>query len=121
MPRTSTRNSTSPPRRAAVDSSRIPPHSYEAEECVLGSLLIDKDAMVKIADFLNSHDFYRDAYGVLYQCMVELYEKSEPIDVLSVINRLKEKKQLDAIGGETAVTHLATVVPTAGNVGHYAR
>ncbi|MBI3256028.1 MAG: replicative DNA helicase, partial [Candidatus Andersenbacteria bacterium] len=101
--------------------SPIPPHSYEAEESVLGSLLIDKDAMVKIGDFLTAEDFYNNKYARIYQAMIELYEKSEPIDVLSVINRLKEKKQLTDIGGEVAVTHLATVVPTAGHVSHYAR
>ncbi|MBI3251685.1 MAG: replicative DNA helicase [Candidatus Andersenbacteria bacterium] len=100
--------------------SPIPPHSYEAEESVLGSLLIDKNAMVKIGDFLTTEDFYNNKYGKIYQSMVELYEKSEPIDVLSVINRLKEKKQLSDVGGEVAVTHLATVVPTAGHVAHYA-
>lgn len=88
---------------------------------MLGSLLIDKDAMTKVADFLQSEAFYKDKHGIIYQSMVELYEKSEPIDVLSVTNRLKEKRQLDLIGGEVMVTHLATVVPTAGNVLHYAR
>lgn len=121
MPTSTRRSKSSAPRHAPPEISRIPPHSYEAEESVLGSLLIDKDALSKVADFLTADDFYRDSYGVLYQCMLELYEKSEPIDVLSVINRLKEKKLLDAVGGETAVTHLATVVPTAGHVLHYAR
>lgn len=100
---------------------RIPPHSYEAEESVLGSLLIDKDAMMKIADFLDARDFYKATYGTLYQAMVDLYQQSEPIDVVSVVNRLKERQELETVGGESAVTHLATVVPTAGNVGHYAR
>lgn len=110
-----------PGKNTASALLRVPPHSYEAEESVLGSLLIDKDAMTKVADFLSSYDFYKDAYALLYQCMVELYESSQPIDVLSVTNRLKEKKLLETVGGEAAVTHLATVVPTAGNVTHYAR
>ena len=105
---------------SSTSHSPIPPHSYEAEESVLGSLLIDKNAMVKIGDFLTTEDFYNNKYAKIYQSMVELYEKSEPIDVLSVINRLKEKKQLSDVGGEVAVTHLATVVPTAGHVAHYA-
>ncbi len=100
---------------------RIPPHSYEAEESVLGSILIDKQALTKVADWLQMDDFYKDGHRLLYQAMVELYAKSEPIDVLSVTNRLKEKKLLEAVGGELAVTHLATVVPTAGNVVHYAK
>lgn len=104
----------------SAPSPRIPPHNYEAEESVLGSLLIDKDAMTKIADWLKASDFYKDKHELLYQCMMELYEKSDPLDVLSLTNRLKEKKLLTTVGGEVAVTHLATVVPTAGNVVHYA-
>lgn len=99
----------------------MPPHSYEAEEAVLGSLLIDKDAMIKVADLLEPHDFYKPAYRACYQAMQDLYQKGEPIDALSVVNRLKERESLSAMGGEAGVTHLATVVPTAGNVVHYAR
>jgi replicative DNA helicase len=102
-------------------TTRIVPHNYEAEESTLGSVLIDKEAMVKIADFLTADDFYKPQHRRLYETMVELYAKGEPIDVLSLTNRLKEKKQLTDIGGEVAVTYLATVVPTAGNVVHYAR
>lgn len=104
-----------------ISSARIPPHSMEAEESVLGSLLIDKQAMIKVADLLSSEDFYQGKYAKIYQAMAELYEKSEPIDVVSLVNRLKEKKLLESVGGETAVTYLATVVPTAGNILHYAR
>lgn len=100
---------------------RMPPHSYEAEESVLGSILIDKNALVKIADFLQVADFYQGKYGKIYTIMLELYASSEPIDILSVINRLKEKKQLEDVGGEAAIAHLATIVPTAGHVIHYAR
>lgn len=98
---------------------RIPPHSYEAEESVLGSLLIDKDAMVRVADFLVAEDFYKDSHRKIYQACNELYEAAQPIDVVSLTNRLKEKKQLEALGSEAAVAHFATVVPTAGNVTHY--
>jgi replicative DNA helicase len=100
--------------------TRIPPHHDEAEESVLGSLLIDKNSMIKIADFLKPDDFYQGKYRQIYQVMLDLYEKGDPIDVLSVTNRLKEKKELKDIGGEAAVAHLATVVPTAGHIVHYA-
>lgn len=100
---------------------RVPPHSYEAEQSVLGSLLIDKDALIRVADFLEPADFYKDVHGAIYTSMIDLYQASEPIDVLSVINRLREKQQLVSIGGEAGVAHLATVVPTAGNIMHYAR
>lgn len=103
------------------NSIRVPPHNIEAEESVLGSLLIDQDAVVKIADWLGVDDFYQKRHATIYAAMLELYAKGHPIDVLSVIDRLKEKKQLEEIGGEPNVTHLAMVVPTAGNIIHYAR
>ena len=107
--------------RMSERKMRVPPHSYEAEESVLGALLIDKDAMMKVADLLDARDFYKDSHGRMYQCMVDLYAKSDPIDILSVTNRLKERQELDTVGGEKTVTHIATLVPTAGNVSHYAR
>ena len=117
----------SPSRKRKIDNRpttetpvvRIPPHNYEAEESVLGSILIDKDAMNKVGDLLMGHDFYRGGHQLIFEAMLQLYERGDPIDVLSVVNRLKDKKQLEVVGGETAVTHLATVVPTAGNVLHY--
>lgn len=114
-----------PGRRSAPQalqaSNRVPPHSYEAEESVLGSILIDKQAMSRVADYLHISDFYKSKHETIYRVILELFEQGEPIDILSVSNRLKETKLLDAVGGETAVTYLATVVPTAGNVVHYAR
>lgn len=107
--------------KSDISGVRIPPHSYEAEESVLGSVLIDKDALIKIADFLEPDDFYKASHGNIYGAMIDLYQRSDPLDVLSVINRLREKKQLDGVGGESRVTHLATVVPTAGNVIHYGK
>lgn len=100
---------------------RTPPHSLEAEESVLGSLLIDKDAIVKIADWLTPSDFYKKKHATVYQAMLDLYTAGEPIDVLSVVNRLKERQELEGVGDEVGITHLATVVPTAGNIVHYAR
>lgn len=98
---------------------RISPHNSEAEESVLGSLLIDKNAIVKIADWVHPEDFYHHNHQVIYETMIELYSKGDPIDILSVISRLKEKKELKNVGGKTAITYLATVVPTAGNIVHY--
>lgn len=100
---------------------RIPPQNLEAEASVLGALLIDRDAMVKIADFLRPQDFYSPVHAIVYAAMHELYERREPIDILSVTNRLSEKKELEAVGGESAVASLATAVPTAGHVVHYAQ
>lgn len=109
------------PKDTSPTGPRIPPHSYEAEESVLGSLLIDKEAVIRIADLLVADDFYRGAYRQIYQSCMDLFERSEPIDVVSLANHLKAKKLLTAVGGEAVIAHLATVVPTAGNVLHYAR
>jgi len=99
----------------------VPPQNIEAEMSVLGSLMLDKNAIVKIADLVRSDDFYKDANRLVYETMLELYEDREPIDVLSLSNKLEEKKQLEAIGGASYLTDLVNVVPTASNVIHYAK
>lgn len=100
---------------------RIPPHNLEAEASVLGALLLDREAVVKVADFLRPQDFYSPVHLSIYQTMLDLYEHRDPIDVLSVTNRLAEKKELEAVGSESAIASLATAVPTAGHVVHYAQ
>ncbi|MBI2483682.1 replicative DNA helicase [Candidatus Uhrbacteria bacterium] len=99
---------------------RIPPHNIEAEQSLLGALLIDKDAINRIADAITPADFYKNSHGMIFEAMVELYEKHEPIDLLSLGNRLDERKQLEDIGGRSYLIGLAQVVPTSSNVAHYA-
>jgi replicative DNA helicase len=103
------------------ETGRIPPQNLEAEQSVLGSLLIDKDAITKIADSLTSHEFYKDAHRMIYESMIELYAAKEPIDLLSLTSKLEEKKQLENIGGRTYLTSLTNVVPTASNIVYYAK
>lgn len=100
---------------------KLPPQSIEAEQSVLGSLLLDKKAIVKIADTLRPDDFYRDVHKIIYKTMLELFEKNEPIDVMSVSNRLEEKDQLETINGSGYLTELVNSVPTAANVVHYSK
>jgi replicative DNA helicase len=100
---------------------RMPPHNIEAEQSVLGSLMLDKDAILKIADLLKSGDFYKDAHNDIYETVIELYEKHEPIDVLSLSNRLEEKGQLERLGGSSYLASLVNSVPSASNVVHYAK
>ena len=100
---------------------KLPPQSIEAEQSVLGSLLLDKKAVVKIADILKPDDFYRDTHKIIYQTMLELFEKNEPIDIMSASNRLEEKKLLEKINGSSYLTELVNSVPTAANVVHYAK
>lgn len=100
---------------------RLPPQNVEAEQSVLGSLLIDKDAIIKMADIITPDDFYKDAHGIIFDSMLELYGKREPIDILSLSSILGEKKKLDLIGGRSYLTMLTNAVPTSSNVVHYAK
>lgn len=102
-------------------ADRLPPQNTEAEQSVLGSLMLDKNAVIKIADILAPGDFYRDIHNMIYQAMIDLYEKSEPIDLLSLTSRLKDKKQLEQIGGASYLTSLVNNIPTAAYVVHYAK
>ncbi len=100
---------------------RVPPHNLEAEQSVLGALMLDKEAVTRVADILRKEDFYKDAHGLIYQAMLDLYEEREPIDVLSVSNKLEEKKILDKIGGSGYLASLVSQTPSAQNIIHYAR
>ncbi|MFA6296194.1 MAG: replicative DNA helicase [Patescibacteria group bacterium] len=100
---------------------KLPPRNKEAEKSVLGSLLIDKDAIIKVSDFLRSEDFYEEKNSMIFSSMLELYEKREPIDVVSLANSLTDKGHLDLIGGRSYLVSLANIVPTAGNIIHYAK
>ncbi|MGB3072928.1 MAG: replicative DNA helicase [Candidatus Moraniibacteriota bacterium] len=100
---------------------RIPPHNLEAEQSVLGSLMLDKDAIIKMADIVKVGDFYKDDHNRIYEAMLGLYEEREPIDVLSLANRLEEKKTLEAVGGSGYLASLVNAVPSASNIVHYAK
>jgi len=99
---------------------RIPPHNIEAEQSLLGALLIDKDAVIRVADLVRPDDFYRQTHADVYQAMLDLFSKREPIDLLSLGNRLDEKSLLEQVGGRAYLMELTTVVPTAAHVTHYA-
>jgi replicative DNA helicase len=101
-------------------AGKIPPQNVEAEQATLGSLLIDKNAMDRIADIVRPEDFYQPANQTIFSAMLELYEKNEPIDLLTLVNRLEESSKLESIGGRAYLTQLTNVVPTASNVVHYA-
>jgi replicative DNA helicase len=100
---------------------KIPPQNIEAEQSVLGCLMLDKNAIIKVADILKPGDFYRQVHNIIFETMIDLYEKGEPIDLLSMTNRLEERKQLDEIGGPSYLTNLVNIVPTAAHVSHYAK
>jgi len=99
----------------------IPPHNKEAEQSVIGSILIDKDAIIKIIDLLEPTDFYYDTHKLIYEAMVDLYNRHDPIDLLTLTNILDERKQLDPIGGPGYLAEVTSNVPTASHVFKYAQ
>lgn len=100
---------------------KLPPQSIEAERSILGSLMLDKAAIIKVVDFLEPQDFYKGIHQTTYQAMMELFEKGEPIDLLSVSSRLKDKNQLETVGGNSYLTDLINTVPTAAHATSYAK
>lgn len=104
-----------------AENNKIPPHNKEAEQSVLGSILIDKDAILKIIDLLDSNDFYYDTHKMVYEAMVDLYNRHDPIDLLTLANLLEERKQIDTIGGPAYLAELTSGVPTATHIFKYAQ
>lgn len=100
---------------------KLPPQSIEAEKSVFGCLMLDKNAIVTVADFLKPLDFYRGIHQEIYKTCLELFEKGEPIDLLTLSNRLKEKGKLEEIGGNSYLTELINSVPTASHLLDYAK
>jgi len=100
---------------------RVAPHSQEAEESVLGALLLDKDAIIAVAEFLLPDDFYDERHTEIYEAILSLYEDRIPVDVLTVAERLKKQKNLKKIGGAAYLTDIANKVPTAAHVEHYGK
>ena len=104
----------------AKKSIKVPPNSMEAEKSSLGSLLIDKDAIIKVADFLKPEDFYYGQNELLYEAILALFHKRTPVDLLTLANYLKDKKQLKEVGGESYLAELTEAVPTATHILQYA-
>ena len=104
---------------AVID--RLPPQSLEAEQSVLGSILIDRDVIVEVAEFLHPEDFYRQANGTIFRGMLELFERREPVDIVTVAEVLDRNGQLDAIGGRTYLSSLSNLTPTAVHATQYGR
>jgi len=100
---------------------RIPPHSQEAEQSVLGALLLDKDAVIAVAEFLLSEDFYDERHKEIYEAILTLFEERSAVDVLTVAEKLKKNKSLKRIGGASYLTDIANMVPTAAHVEHYGK
>jgi replicative DNA helicase len=99
----------------------LQPQSIEAEQAVLGAMLSSKDAISKALQWVRSHHFYKESHSKIFLVMSDLFDKGEPIDTISVINKLKKNKQIDDVGGAYFITGLVESVPTAANIESYAK
>lgn len=102
------------------DGIKVPPQNIEAEQSVLGALLLDKNSVIKVADILRSEDFYRDDHKVIYENILKLFEKRRPIDVLTLTEELTKVKKLKEVGGASYIATLVNGVPTSAHIVTYA-
>jgi replicative DNA helicase len=100
---------------------RLPPHSLEAEQSVLGAILIDRETIIEIAEFLRPEDFYRQANANIYRSMLELFERREPVDLITVAESLERSEDLEQVGGRAYLSQLSNQTPTAVHAVQYAR
>ncbi len=109
-----------PPKKSAA-MQRLPPQNVEAEQCVLGSILLQPGALPKAAEILTAEDFYRPEHGLIFAAMVQLFEKNEPQDLVTITNALRNGNQLDQVGGPAYLASLTDIVPVAANINYYAK
>jgi len=100
---------------------RVPPQNLEAEESVLGSILLENDALNQAVETLSAEDFYREAHRVMFRAMIDLSERNQPVDAITLTDALRAKGSLEQVGGPAYIAELAARVPTASNIAHYAR
>jgi replicative DNA helicase len=104
-----------------ADSSKVPPHNIEAEQSVLGGILLDNDALPGVIEILNGEEFYRAAHRSAFAGIVALFDRNEPCDLVTLTNLLKSQNKLDEAGGVSYLASLVDRVPSLANVSHYAR
>lgn len=100
---------------------RVPPQNIEAEQAVLGAMLIEREAIAKVLEILQAPAFYREAHRLIFQAMVQLFERNEAVDIVTVVEELRRQNKLEEAGGIAYVTALANSVPTAANVTYHAK
>jgi len=104
----------------AERTGKVPPHNLDAEASLIGAILIDKDAIIKVADIVAPEDFYADRNGLIFTAVMDLYESRQPLDLLTLSNKLEAAGELEHIGGTSYLTELINGVPTAAHITNYA-
>jgi replicative DNA helicase len=102
-----------------TDPNRLPPQSLEAEMHVLGAMLLDKEPIAQAIERISPESFYKEAHSKIFAVVIELYDSNQPIDIVTVTERLKKRKELEAVGGASYISLLIETVPSTANIGHY--
>jgi len=108
---------------ASLDDNlrKVPPQNLEAESSVLGGILLENEAINLVLELLRAEDFYRESHRKIFRAMIELSDRSEPVDLITLSEHLKNRGELEAVGGSAYLASLADFVPTAANISYYAR
>ncbi len=109
------------PKRPTNDLDRLPPQNIEAEQSVIGALLLENEAISPAIESLSADDFYKEAHRQIFLAMLDLYGKSEPIDLITLTEQLSKKEVLEKVGGASYLSNIASMVPTAANIKHYSK
>src|SRR5688500_1439492 len=99
----------------------VPPQNLEAEESVLGAMLLSPAAIGAVTEILSAEDFYRESQGTVYRACLALYQQGEPVDAITLVDALEERGELEQVGGRSRIHELAALVPATANAAHYAR
>lgn len=105
----------------AINIGRIPPQNIEAEQSVLGAMLLDKEAIASATEILKPEDFYKEAHGAIFDAIVQIYNKFQPVDLITLSEQLKNTSILEEVGGVGYISDLANTVPSSSNVRYYAK
>lgn len=98
---------------------KVPPHSLESEQCIIGSILMDEEVLFTVSEYINRDDFYMDSHKVIFDSMIELNKENKPIDIVTVSEKLRNKGYLDQIGGINYLTSTTSITPTSSNAQTY--
>ena len=107
--------------QTSVPGGRMPPQNVEAEQSVLGTILLSDHSLSSVLELLVSNDFYKDSHKLIFEAMIVLFENNEPQDIITVSNLLKDQNNLDAAGGVAYLATLTSIVPVTANLFHYAK
>src|SRR5437870_5116719 len=105
----------------ASPTAPVPPQNLDAEESVLGAMMLSPGAIGAVSEVLDASDFYRESHAKIYRAALELYGKGEPVDAITLVDVLEQRSDLEHVGGRERIHELAALVPAASNAAHYAR